>query len=491
MKRHEIFSLPIILSYDTYMNKSKPLTKSGFLSYLDAPLHLWASRHNRIEKSPSMLKIHIMNQGYEVEKLAKEYIDSFIINHANDEILNWQKSYSHQNYTLRADALVYKPHADSYDLYEIKSGTGVKRENYYDVAYQYLVLLGEHKLDRLFILHLNKEYVREGQLDIAQLFIAEDVTQKVFDIIDEVETHLPRAWDTAQSVSIGGISHCYKPDKCACPSLCHPNLPDYSIYDIPYIREKKKIQLLDLEIYDIKDVPADFPLNDKQRLIIEVARTNKEHIDRKSIQEEFQRFVYPLYFMDYETCLIALPGFNGFHPQQQVVFQYSLHKMESLEGEIIHTKHLSVTKDDPSIPLLQQLREDVGDTGTIFAWNKSFEMSRHKELASIHPEYADFLLNLNERIYDLADFVKNGLYLHPHFKGSWSIKNILPVMAPELSYEDMEIGAGDQAMIAWWDMINEKLPANEVGKTKEALLKYCELDTLAMVRIWQKIRELF
>jgi hypothetical protein len=209
--------------------------------------------------------------------------------------------------------------------------------------------------------------------------------------------------------------------------------------------------LLDLGIHDIKDVPADFPLNDKQRLIIEVACTNKEHIDREALQAEFQHFVYPLYFLDYETCIIALPRFNGYHPQQQVAFQYSLHKLDLPNGEVTHTEHLGVTKDDPSMPLLRQLRGDIGDTGTIFAWNKTFEMSRHKELAIIHPEYSDFLLDLNERIYDLADFVKNGLYLHPHFKGSWSLKNVLPVMVPELSYEDMQIGAGDQAMVALGD----------------------------------------
>ncbi len=466
------------------------LTKSDFLSYIEAPLHLWARKHASIEKSPSPFEIHIRIQGYEVEKLAKEYIVTVIINHSKDETLHWQKTFSHQNYTLRADALVYKPHTDSYDLYEIKSGTSVKRENYVDVAYQYLVLSEQYKIDRLFILHLNKEYVREGQLDIVRLFVAEDVTQKVLGFVDQVKTALPVAWDTAQSDSMGGIPHCYKPGSCPCPSLCHPNLPDYSIYDIPYIRENKKIQLLGQGILDIKDVPADFPLNGKQHLIIEVAQTNKEHIDREAIQMEFQCFVYPLYFLDYETCLIALPIFNGYHPQQQMVFQYSLHKMGSFGGEIIHTQHLSVAKDDPSISLLRQLKQDIGDTGTIFTWNKSFEMSRHKELAVIHPEYADFLNNLNERIYDLADFVKNGWYLHPHFKGSWSIKNVLPVMVPELSYADMQIGAGDQAMTAWWDMVAGNMPADEVKKTVEALLKYCQLDTWAMVKIWRKIREL-
>jgi hypothetical protein len=184
------------------MNKSVSLTKSDFLLYLDAPLHLWAKKNDHIDKPPSDFEIHIMNQGYQVEKLAKEYIESFIINHSDNQTLHWQKTYSHQNYTLRADALVYKPHTESYDLYEIKSGTGIKRENYFDIAYQYLVLSEEHKMDRLFILHLSKEYVREGQLEVARLFVSEDVTQKALGFTDQVKAVLPMAWDTAGSASI-------------------------------------------------------------------------------------------------------------------------------------------------------------------------------------------------------------------------------------------------------------------------------------------------
>jgi hypothetical protein len=115
-------------------------------------------------------------------------------------------------------------------------------------------------------------------------------------------------------------------------------------------------------------------------------------------------------------------------------------------------------------------------------------MTRNKELAIIYPEYVDFLNDLNERIYDLGDFINFGFYLHPKFKGSWSIKCVLPVMVPELSYKEMEIGKGDQAMMAWWEMVNGNMPSEEAEKTKKALLKYCELDTWAMVKILKKLR---
>ena len=136
-----------------------------------------------------------------------------------------------------------------------------------------------------------------------------------------------------------------------------------------------------------------------------------------------------------------------------------------------------------------QLREDLGSTGTVFVWNKSFEMTRNKELAIIYPEYAEFLAELNKRIYDLGDFINLGFYLHPKFKGSWSIKNVLPVMVPELGYDEMEIGKGDQAMMAWWELIHDKLSTDDAEKTKTALLEYCKMDTWAMVKIWEKLVE--
>lgn len=126
----------------------------------------------------------------------------------------------------------------------------------------------------------------------------------------------------------------------------------------------------------------------------------------------------------------------------------------------------------------------------MFVWNKTFKIGRNKELSEIHPDYADFFEKLNERIYDLGDFINYGMYIHPGFKGSWSIKNVLPVMVPELSCSDMEIGKGDQAMMAWWRLTNDDLPTDEVKKTKIALLEYCKLDTLAMVEIFKKIGDL-
>ena len=464
------------------------LTKSDFLLYLEAPLHLWADKNSKLEKTTSAFEINLMDQGYEVEKLAKEYLEKFVVRKSEDEKLLWQESFSDKQYAIRTDALVHKPGTDSYDLYEIKSGTNIKPENYYDVAFQFLILNKQIKIDNIFLLHLNRDYVRYSQLDLEHLFLAEDITDKVYELKMEVDTKRKEALSVSQSETSDGIEHCYKPQTCPCPELCHPNLPMFSIYDIPRITKKKKIQLLEMGIYEAKNIPDSFPLTPKQCLIVNLAKTNQEHIEHEAIRHEVERLSYPLYFLDYETYNAAIPLFDGYHPQQQMVFQYSLHKMESEDGDIKHTEHLSITQEEPSKSLLEQLSNELGELGTVFVWSKGFEMTRNKEMALIHPEYADFLSALNQRIYDLADFIKLAYYLHPDFKGSWSIKNVLPVMVPELSYQDMQIGKGDQAMMAWWEIVSGKMPAAAAEKTREALLKYCELDTWAMVKIWKSLQ---
>lgn len=463
------------------------LTKSDFLLFLDAPRHLWAGKHGLIDAIPSPFEVNVMTQGYEVEALAKEYLEKYVLKPEEDLI--FQETFTDKQYTVRTDILIHKPATDSYDLYEVKSGTSVKKENIYDVTYQFLIVNKHIKIDRVFILHVNSEYIRYSSLNVADLFIAEDVTQKVLELRDEVDKLRDIAQGLVHKPSHEDIQPCLNPKCCPCPGICHPGLPEYSIFDIPRLSEKKKIELLSYGIVDIKDVPKSFALNTKQCQIVEVAQSDQECIDREAIHREFQHFTFPLYFLDYETFLSAIPLYDGYKSQQQMVFQYSLHKMDSLNGDICHTDHLAITKEDPSKSLIRQLREDIGSTGTVFVWNKPFEMTRNKELAIIHPEYAEFLAGLNERIYDLGDFINFGFYLHPKFKGSWSIKNVLPVMVPELGYDEMEIGKGDQAMMAWWELIHDKLSTDDAEKTKTALLEYCKMDTWAMVKIWERLLE--
>jgi hypothetical protein len=317
----------------------------------------------------------------------------------------------------------------------------------------------------------------------------DDITDKVNNLKPEVMKLREDALLVSQTSKLDGTDHCLNPKTCPCPEICHPNLPEFSIYDIPRLSKKKKLQLLGDGVRAAMDIPDAFDLNEKQRLIAGLAKTNLEHIDQKSLRSELEKIVFPAYFLDYETCITAIPKYQGYHPQQQIVFQYSLHKMEEPEGGVIHTDYFSASEKEPSLSILEKMSKDIGSDGSVIVWNKTFEMTMNKEMARVHPQFAGFLEQLNQRIYDLGDVVNRGYYLHPGFKGSWSIKNVLPVMVPELSYKDLDINKGDQASVTWLKICFGQLAESEKSHLIESMLSYCKMDTFAMVEIFRLIKK--
>lgn len=466
------------------------ISKSDFLLYLDAPRHLWAAKHGRIEGELSEFAQHIIDEGYEVEALARDYFDTVFLPENPSCRLLWQKTFTDGPFYARLDALIYKQDSNTYDLYEIKSATNPDKKDQYDLAYQARILRDQIPVDNYYLFHLNKEYFYNGTVDLAQLFVADNLNDKVMALLPEIETARKMALMAVQALDPTDLDYCLSPRECPCPEICHPDLPEFSIYDIPRLHSKKKLQLAGMGILAARDIPMDFALNDKQRLVAEMARSNKEYIDPTSLKAEMDSLRFPLWFLDYETCISAIPRYPGYHPQQQIAFQYSLRRMDSHGESCHHTGHIAICQGDPSLSLLEHLSNDLVKIGTVIVWNKSFEMTINKNMADLHPEFAPFIEDLNSRIYDLGDIVNKGLYLHPGFKGSWSIKNVLPVMVPELRYSELEIHKGDQASMAWWRIIFDGCDEDEKLRLEEALWKYCELDTLAMVEIFNRFWQL-
>jgi len=466
------------------------ITKSDFLLYCDAPRHLWVKKNNQITQQSSPFAQLLGEQGYAVEELGKAYLQRVWLAANPGWQLRWQQTYTDGAFQTRVDGLIYKPETGSYDLVEIKSSTGVDKEHIYDVTFQALILDHQMTLDQVYILHLNKDYTLSAALDPAQLFLLEGVSEKVEVLKGDVEILRQGALEVSRAVSPDGIQACWSPKDCPCPEVCHPNLPEFSIFDIPRLSKPKKQELLEAGITAAGDIPDSFNLNPKQRLVRERARTNMEHLNRSALRAELEKLAFPLYFLDYETCISAIPMYPGYHPQQQIVFQYSLHQLSQPDDEPIHQEHLSASCEEPSLSLVEQLRKDIGDHGTVIVWNKAFEMTRNREMAAISAQYAAFLEDINQRIYDLGEIINQGYYLHPGFKGSWSIKNVLPVMVPELSYHDLAINKGDLASITWWKICFGQLSPAEKDQLTRDLLCYCELDTLAMVEIYKRLRAL-
>lgn len=468
----------------------QPLTKSDFIIYCDAPRHLWARVNNRFTKPPSDFDRLLSEQGYHVETQGREYLEQEIIQKQPGLRLNWQATFSDGPFEARVDALLYDSESERYDLYEIKSSTAWDKEDLVDIGFQAAILDSQIQVGHLYLLHLNKEYIFNGELELSGLFVAEDVSGEVAAIKPAILSARDDAMRAAGSIDPESLAHCLTPGDCPCPEVCHPGLPEFSIYDIPRLSPKKKQQLLDAGIRAACDIPEDFDLNDKQRLVVGRAKSGNPYLDHPALQAELGKLIYPLYFLDYETCISAIPQYPGYHPQQQIVFQYSLHRMDDPDNELRHSEFLIIQETDPSLPLLDQLHQDIGLEGSVIVWNKTFEMSRNREMAVLHPQHAGFLEQLNQRIVDLGDVVSKGIYLHPGFKGSWSIKNVLPVMVPELSYERLPIHKGDQASLTWWQLRFGEMSDDDRAALVEAMLRYCELDTTAMVMIFKEFRKI-
>jgi hypothetical protein len=230
--------------------------------------------------------------------------------------------------------------------------------------------------------------------------------------------------------------------------------------------------------------------NATQSLQIETAMSGKPHIDVYRIGEFIKGVEYPINFLDFETFQNAVPKLDGQRPYMQLPFQYSLHILHE-DGELEHKEYLGDEHSDPRPALAKQLPSDITSTGTIIAFNQSFEKSVIKTLANEYEKQAEALLGMNDRFIDLITPFRNLMYYHPAFNGSFSIKSILPALFPgddELDYKKLDIQGGQAAMGAYADLDKIEDTA-EKQKVKESLLAYCKLDTLAMVKIWQRLND--
>lgn len=468
------------------------LTKSLFLHYLDSPLHLWLA--GRTEHQPRPLSLHdqhLQRQGYQVEVLAKEFVRARVAaQYPAGTTLSFEATLTDGPYQSRIDALVHDVSNDCYDLYEIKSSTSVQRHHKDDVTFQYLVGRASLPLRTVYLVHVNGDYQRAGAIDHNELFVVADMTEQIATRVTEVEQQRAAAWRILQLPQAPSEEHCFNPNTCLYPEHCFPALPAGSIYELSRASKQQYQDLLARDITLLRDIPATFPVNPKQRRQIQSAQQGQPLIDRAAIARELAQLRFPLYFLDYETYGEALPMYDGYKPYQQAVTQFSLHVARQPDSEQLkHYEYLATAPGDPARALATALCHVIGDTGAVIVWNKSFECGRNDELAVLCPDLASQLRSINERAYDLMEIFSKGLYVDHRFQGSASIKKVLPVLCPQLSYQDLAIGEGTKAMLAWHEMVHGDLDAVERAQLKQDLLDYCKLDTWAMVEIWRRVRE--
>ena len=344
---------------------------------------------------------------------------------------------------------------DGWAAYEVKASTGVKEYHVLDVAFQYLVITGSgFPLKQISLVHLNNQYVRRGELDLEQLFTIVPMTEKIQEMQEGIHE---TTWELIQMLQAGIIPEIEMGRQCANPFPC-----DF----LEYCRR-----------------PLPWPLPKKGG---EGASRNQE-----ALNEFIDELEYPLYFMDFETLMFAVPQYDESRAYQKVPFQWSLHVGQVCKvgqvGQVEHFEFLGIPPGDPRREFVESLLEVLGEQGSIIVWNKTFEMTILRELARDFPEFAKRINLALERVVDLmVPFRKRYLYL-PEMNGSYSLKAVLPTLVPELSYSELDIQEGNAASLAYEQLYREENP-EVVAKIRQDLLEYCKLDTWAMVRILQEMR---
>jgi len=452
-------------------------------------MHLWARAHDQLEKeSPSLYEQYLMTQGQQVEFLARQYLEGITLPDYAQADLIWQHPYDDGRYKIRVDALIFDKQAEVYDLYEIKSSTFIKKDTEIDLTFQVLLLEGLLPLRHCYLVHIDKTYQQGDAIDIESFFVHEELSDRVAKRREDVAAAREAALAVTQMPSPQPGFACTNPQSCPCPDLCHPNLPDRPIYDLPYIG-RKAAKLRKMGITAIEDIPEDFNLNIKQRKHAKAARIGQPVVDKPAIRDALERLKYPLYFLDYETFNPALPLFPGYHPYEHIVFQYSLFRRDNLREDPRHSERLLTDMRDPAPELVPHLLNNLGLSGSVVVWNQRFEAHRNEDLAQHCPEYAERLLGINNRLFDLMQIFKDGYYVHPDFHGSASLKAVLPVLCPDLTYENLQISRGEEAMLHWYWIVTGQIPEKEIPEVEAAMKAYCHLDTLGMIEILNHLQE--
>ena len=482
------------------------LSKSSYCRGIQCKKILWLEKHKPEEKE-EINNDRILEQGNNIHEIARYLFGSHInieytenlkqmiedtINtiESYKDVIITEASFNYKNNFCSVDIL--KKKNNSYEIYEIKSSTELKDIYINDASYQYYVLtsLGL-KVTKVSLVHINSNYIRIKDLDLDQLFIQQDITKEVIELQETVKNNIKEINEYVEKKEQPKDidENCFKPYPCPFFKYCTKHLPEKNIFDIPRMQTRQKLKLYKKGIYSYEDLLKE-EINENTKKILEYELYNKEdYIDKEKIKEFLNTLKEPLYFLDFETYQMPIPLYNNVSPYEQIPFQYSLHYIDK---NLKHKEFLAQAGTDPRRALAEQLVKDIPKDVTTLAYNMGFEKGVIKRLSKLYPDLSEHLMNIHNNIKDLMIPFQKGYYYKKEMHGSYSIKYVLPALFPDdpsLNYKNLDlIHNGTEAMSSFQDLINK--PIEEQNYIRERLLRYCELDTYAMVKIYEKLKEI-
>lgn len=482
------------------------LTKDTFKRSKDCLTKAW--RDSRADQEPFTEEEAFRNeQGKQIGELARSVYPNgrLVDQHGEDAVVRtrelladpnvsviFEAAVKWQGWTARADIL--RRSGTSWELIEAKSSNepdpektgGPKKKDLLDIAYTATVLLESGvPLNKAILWMLSRDY-RFG-----------DPLASLFEELEVSEVLAARTSISAQISALGPqIVHHEEPQPSlvkACKKCnyfaesCIGQGVEFPVTLLPRLSETKTRSLANAGILDVRDIPNGFDLTANQSSILTAIRRNEMSI-QPGLQRAIDQLAFPCYYLDFETLSTAIPLYAGLACYQAVITQYSVHRWDAPDVDPEHGDYLAYAERYNRRELAESLIEDLGAEGPIVVYSP-YENTHLKKLAEEFPDLAPQLNAARARLVDLKPILEANVY-HPDFKGSYSIKKVLPALVPGLSYEGLSIANGTAANIAFARMARKEVPPGEIARLRQDLLDYCELDTLAMLRLHQALRRM-
>ncbi len=480
------------------------LTKSAFRNGIACDRYFWIYQNER-ERLPEVDESTqaMFDQGHLIGNLAKSlFPDGIEIDWRSGHEAGiaqtsaavrerkpiFEAGFQHGMTHARADIL--NPSSGGrWDLIEVKSSSTAKKEHLYDVAFQkHVYERAGISIDRCCVMHVNRNYVRRGNLDVAQLLVCTDVTSEIQPLAPGIPVEIKRQLSV---MSLPGPPEAVigpPCDGCGFHDDCWAFLPERNVFSL-YRAGRKAYDLMDRNILALKDIPGDFKLTPRQSIQVACEKSGAPHIDLPAIHGFLEQLQWPLYFLDFETFMTAVPQYDNLRPYENVPFQYSLHVVRTPEAQAEHRSFLSDGKRDPRPEILEMLKSELGQKGSIVAYNATFEIAVLKSCTAYFPAYRTWLESTRPRFADLLVPFREFHYYHPDQKGSASLKAVLPVMTGR-NYSGLDISEGQTASLRFLEMAFGDADEARKNEIREALETYCAQDTEAMIEIIEALGKL-
>jgi hypothetical protein len=434
--------------------------------------NLWLYTYKRDLQFYSEDNIRIFNSGTNVGQLAQDYfpdgkfavqpseMPSYETARLTQELIKngveniYEATFIYNDTLVAVDLL--RKEDNGWHIYEVKSTNSIKPEHILDVAVQYYVLNGSGlEITDASVMHFDRLYVRRGNLEATKLFRHESVLKAVLEKQNEIDKNITVVFPTmlqgAEPEIVMG-NQCTKPYEC-----------DFRNYCKSLITENAT----------------------EPKLLL----SNEPQVNTTEIVRFVNTLKYPICHLDFETIMPAVPMFDESRPYQQITFQYSLHFQQTPDSEVMHTEYLAESNPniDPRLGLITQMIAETNEAQTILVYNMTFEKTRIIEMIRDFPQYAAQLQRIIDLMSDLMHPFRKKHYTTEALGKYYSIKVVLPALCPDISYNELEINNGMEASNKFLELYN-CTDENHISNTRQYLLKYCHLDTLAMVRILEVLR---